>query len=89
MTWIHFGAYQSGQMSTFDGSQLAITGNVIMVTIQYRLNVFGFFSTGDIKGYYGLWDQILAIRWVNEKIDSFGRTGNQSQFLEKMQVVSV
>ncbi|CAG2236104.1 Esterase CM06B1,Putative inactive carboxylesterase 4,Crystal protein [Mytilus edulis] len=72
MIWIHFGAYQSGQMSNFDGSQLAITGNVIIVTIQYRLNVFGFFSTGAIKGNYGLWDQILAIRWVNENIDSFG-----------------
>ncbi|XP_063447108.1 neuroligin-4, X-linked-like [Mytilus trossulus] len=72
MIWIHFGAYQSGQMSTFNGSQLAITGNVIIVTIQYRLNVFGFLSTGDIKDNYRLWDQILAIRWVNENIDSFG-----------------
>ncbi|CAC5415610.1 Putative inactive carboxylesterase 4 [Mytilus coruscus] len=59
MIWIHNGGYQIGQMAPFDGSQLSI-------------ECFGFFSTGAIKGNYGLWDQILAIRWVNENIDSFG-----------------
>jgi len=51
---------------------LAATGDVIVVTISYRLNIFGFFAMGDIKGNYGLWDQIMAIQWVKDNIGSFG-----------------
>jgi carboxylesterase type B len=59
MVWIHGGGFQGGQGMLYDGSYLAVTGSVIVVTINYRLGVNGFFSTGDsvAKGNYGLWDQ--------------------------------
>ncbi|WAR25317.1 SASB-like protein, partial [Mya arenaria] len=78
MVWIHGGGFTAGQSSTFDGSYLALQGDVIVVTINYRLGLFGFLSTEDehARGNYGLWDQIAAIEWVHENIDNFG--GNKS-----------
>jgi carboxylesterase type B len=72
MVWIHGGGYSTGQAAIYDGAYLAATGDVIVVTISYRLNIFGFFAMGDIKGNYGLWDQIMAIQWVKDNIGSFG-----------------
>ena len=74
MVWIHGGGYIYGQSSMYDGSYLAVTGDVIMVTINYRLGVFGFYTSGDsaARGNYGIWDQILAIQWVKDNIASFG-----------------
>lgn len=72
MVWIHGGGYSTGQAAVYDGAYLAATGDVIVVTISYRLNIFGFFSMGEIKGNYGLWDQIMAIQWVKDNIRSFG-----------------
>ena len=58
----------------FNASILASTGNVILVTINYRLGVFGFFTLNstEARGNYGLWDQIQALKWINENIESFG-----------------
>lgn len=72
MIWIHGGGFNWGQSQVYDAGRFAVTGDVIMVTINYRLNVFGFLSTGDIKGNYGLWDQIAAIKWVKQNIRQFG-----------------
>ena len=74
MIWIHGGGFTSGQGTTINGSYLVVKGDVIVVTINYRLNVFGFFSTGkaNTRGNYGLYDQQLAIKWVKENVDSFG-----------------
>jgi carboxylesterase type B len=49
-------------------------GNVITVTINYRMNIFGFLSVGHpaSKGNYGLWDQKLALQWVHDNIHAFG-----------------
>lgn len=71
--WIHGGGYLGGQGMAYDGSYLAGIGNVIVVAINYRLEAFGFFSTGDdvAPGNYGLWDQKMAIQWVHDNIDSF------------------
>ncbi|KAK3094667.1 hypothetical protein FSP39_004721 [Pinctada imbricata] len=78
MVWIHGGSYQSGQGMQYDGRELALEGNVIVVTINYRLGAFGFFTTGDeiSRGNYGLWDQSFALRWIHENIDSFGGDRN-------------
>jgi para-nitrobenzyl esterase len=48
MVWIHGGGYSPGQAAIYDGAYLAATGDVIVVTISYRLNIFGFFAMGDI-----------------------------------------
>ncbi|KAM7072493.1 thyroglobulin [Acridotheres tristis] len=60
--------------TTLDGSYLAAIGNVIVVTANYRVGVFGFLSTGsaEASGNAGLWDQLAALRWVQENIASFG-----------------
>ena len=78
MIWVHGGRYQYGQGMLYDGSYLSVTGDVIVVTINYRLNIFGFFSTSDgsASGNFGLWDQRLAMQWVNENIESFGGDTN-------------
>uniref|UniRef100_A0A8C7V300 Neuroligin 2b n=1 Tax=Oncorhynchus mykiss TaxID=8022 RepID=A0A8C7V300_ONCMY len=74
MLFIHGGSYMEGAGNMFDASVLAAYGNVIVVTMNYRLGVLGFLSTGDqsAKGNYGLLDQIQALRWLNENIGHFG-----------------
>ncbi|XP_051967919.1 neuroligin-1 isoform X3 [Xyrauchen texanus] len=74
MVFIHGGSYMEGTGNIFDGSILASYGNVIVITINYRLGVLGFLSTGDqaAKGNYGLLDQIQALRWTSENIAFFG-----------------
>uniref|UniRef100_H2M333 Neuroligin 2b n=1 Tax=Oryzias latipes TaxID=8090 RepID=H2M333_ORYLA len=74
MLFIHGGSYMEGSGNMFDGSVLSAYGNVIVVTMNYRLGVLGFLSTGDqsAKGNYGLLDQIQALRWLNENIGHFG-----------------
>ncbi|XP_062609505.1 uncharacterized protein LOC134271297 [Saccostrea cucullata] len=79
MIWIHGGGFTGGQGTSIDGSHLALKGDVIVVTINYRLNIFGFFSndSSDTRGNYGLYDQQLAIKWVNENILAFGGDPNR------------
>ncbi|KAM5134102.1 pyrethroid hydrolase Ces2e-like [Callospermophilus lateralis] len=74
MVWIHGGALVVGSASMFDGSILAAIENVLVVTIQYRLGVLGFFSTGDqhATGNWGYLDQVAALRWVQQNIAHFG-----------------
>ncbi|XP_045068181.1 neuroligin-2-like isoform X1 [Coregonus clupeaformis] len=74
MLFIHGGSYMEGTGNMFDASVLAAYGNVIVVTMNYRLGVLGFLSTGDqsAKGNYGLLDQIQALRWLNENVGHFG-----------------
>ncbi|XP_061188098.1 carboxylesterase 1C-like [Saccostrea echinata] len=74
MVWIHGGGFVIGSAYAYDSSTLALQGDVIVVTIQYRLGIFGFFSLGKngALGNYGLWDQMLALEWVQQNIESFG-----------------
>lgn len=77
MTWIHGGAYLTGAGSQYDGTQLANAAHAIVVTINYRLGIFGFMALDALTaeapaGNYGLQDQQAALRWVQRNIDRFG-----------------
>ncbi|XP_068938939.1 liver carboxylesterase 1-like [Petaurus breviceps papuanus] len=60
MVWIHGGAFLMGEASSLDGMYLSALENVVVVAIQYRLGIFGFFSTGDehARGNWGYLDQV-------------------------------
>ena len=79
MIWIHGGAFVTGSSNVYDFGPLSLSGDVIVVTINYRLNVFGFLSTNDPNagGNFGLWDQHLAIKWVHDNIHAFGGDPNR------------
>ncbi|MBZ3874876.1 Carboxylesterase 1D [Sciurus carolinensis] len=74
MVWIHGGGLVVGGASTYDGLALSAHENVVVVTIQYRLGIWGFFSTGDehCPGNWGHLDQVAALRWVQDNIANFG-----------------
>ncbi|XP_061867947.1 bile salt-activated lipase-like [Colius striatus] len=82
MVWIYGGAFLvgGGQGANFlnnylyDGEEIAVRGNVIVVTFNYRVGPLGFLSTGDenLPGNYGLKDQHMAIAWVKRNIKAFG-----------------
>ncbi|KAJ5960246.1 uncharacterized protein N7479_007396 [Penicillium vulpinum] len=76
MLWIHGGAFIGGTGSdpTFDGSNLASRGDVVVVTINYRVGTLGFLALDDGKtnGNYGLADQTTALEWVRRNIQDFG-----------------
>jgi para-nitrobenzyl esterase len=81
MVWLHGGSNKSGSgaQSTYNGVSLTARG-VVLVTINYRLGVIGFFSHPDLtaesshhsSGNYGLLDQIAALQWVHDNIAQFG-----------------
>jgi len=80
MVWIPGGAFAGGAGSVYDGAPLAVSGNVIVVTINYRVGPFGFLSLpsldaqapGGVSGDYGLEDQQAALRWVQHNGAAFG-----------------
>ena len=73
MVWIH-GDGAIGGGSFFDARRLVITGDVILVTINYRLGVFGTFGYPgmDGSGTFGLQDQRAALQWVQRNAAAFG-----------------
>ncbi|ESO88948.1 hypothetical protein LOTGIDRAFT_106681, partial [Lottia gigantea] len=73
MVWIHGGSFLFGDGKWRTANILAAFGNVIVVTLNYRLGPFGFLDSDDntISGNYGLWDQHMAIQWVHDNIASF------------------
>ncbi|XP_052583806.1 acylcarnitine hydrolase-like isoform X5 [Peromyscus californicus insignis] len=79
MVWIHGGGLVLGMASMYDGSKLAAIEDIVVVTIQYRLGILGYFSTGDehARGNWGYLDQVAALRWVQQNIAHFG--GNPDQ----------
>jgi len=80
MIWIHGGGFVSGSSRDFDASALVTRGNVVVVTVNYRLGYFGFLahpalsadSPHHISGNYGLLDQQAAFAWVRRNIAAFG-----------------
>jgi para-nitrobenzyl esterase len=77
MVWIHGGAFINGSAGTYDARWLASRGDMIVVTVNYRLGAMGFLAhpalgpAGDV-GNYGLADQQAALRWVRDNIANFG-----------------
>ena len=67
LVFSHGGTNQIGSGSSFDGSAIAAIGNIIVITINYRLNIFGFLSdnTEMSSGNFGLYDQLLALEWIS------------------------
>lgn len=76
--WIHGGALQVGQGGDYDPSKLAAHGKAVVVTLNYRLGLFGFLAhpaldgEGHDFGNYGLMDQQTALHWVQRNIAAFG-----------------
>ncbi|KAB0802872.1 hypothetical protein PPYR_05058 [Photinus pyralis] len=93
MVWIYGGAFVRGSNSyKFYGPDFLLNENVIVVTINYRLGVFGFLGTEDASapGNYGIKDQLLALQWVNKNIVSFGgNPGRVTLFGESAGAASV
>ncbi|KAK7079163.1 Carboxylesterase 5A [Halocaridina rubra] len=73
MMWIHGGAFTMGDSSLYLPTKL-LDNDVILVVIHYRLGTLGFFSlqTDDAPGNAGLWDQIEAMKWIQNNIEGFG-----------------
>ena len=82
MVWIHGGAFRLGYSGAplYDGSEFA-KGGVVLVTVNYRLGLLGFFAhpaltaaakPEDPLGNYGLMDQVAALQWVKDNIAAFG-----------------
>jgi para-nitrobenzyl esterase len=81
VVWIHGGAFMTGEtgVKIYDGKNFAVNGDVVFVSIQYRLGIFGFmdFSYLNDDGLQfdtnvGLSDQIEALKWVKANINYFG-----------------
>ncbi len=99
MVWIHGGGFVigSGSQPIYRGAPLALRGDVVVVTINYRLGPLGFMYLGDLcpdlegaVGNAGLRDQIAALRWVHENIAAFGGDpGNVTVFGESAGGMSV
>ncbi len=70
MVWVHGGAYVlgSGSQPYYNGSRLAAGGDVVVVTLNYRLGAFGFLDVPGFDSNVGLRDVIAALRWVRDNI---------------------
>jgi para-nitrobenzyl esterase len=74
MVWLHGGGFSAGTANTYDPRRLVVEGDVIVVTVEFRLNIFGFFGYPGLEGSgtFGLQDQQAALRWVHRNIAAFG-----------------
>ncbi|HTV43918.1 MAG TPA: carboxylesterase/lipase family protein [Stellaceae bacterium] len=81
MVWLHGGAfaYGSGNRAVTNGGNLARRGDVVVVSVNHRLNIFGFLHLGDVagadwaqSGNAGMLDIVAALRWVRDNVAAFG-----------------
>lgn len=99
MVWIHGGGFMggSGSQAMYEGSSLVRRGDIVLVTINYRLGALGFAYLRDILGEKhpagannGIQDQVAALKWVKENIERFGGDpGNVTIFGESAGGMSV
>jgi para-nitrobenzyl esterase len=84
MVWLHGGSYTSGSgdLAIFDPKALVAENRVIVVSVTYRLGLFGYLATGTGRpANLGLLDQLEAFRWVQRNIGAFGGDpGNVTAF---------
>ena len=87
LVYFHGGAYNNGTVNSdlYDGTRLVHRGDVVVVTVNHRLNAFGYMYLGDLAPEYaesgnsGQLDLILALKWVRDNIAEFG--GDPSRVL--------
>jgi para-nitrobenzyl esterase len=79
MVWLHGGGFGngSGGAAMYDGAALARRGEVVIVTVNHRLNVFGYLNLAEFGGHpssgvAGMLDILAALRWVRDNISAFG-----------------
>jgi len=81
MVWLHGGGFSagSGSRNVFEGTRLCQRGDVVVVTLNHRLSVFGFLYLGAVggteyaeSGNAGMLDLVAALRWVHDNISAFG-----------------
>lgn len=81
LVWLHGGGYEAGssiEQAAYDGANMARLGDVVVVSINHRLNILGYFDLSDFGEEYansanaGTDDIIAALRWIHENIDRFG-----------------
>ena len=98
MVWIHGGAFVVGSSRNtwYDGAHLAARGDVVVVSLNYRLGAWGFLALEGFGGRYagsaniGLQDQVAALNWVHNNIAKFGGDpGNVTVFGESAGASSV
>ncbi|MDA0929580.1 MAG: carboxylesterase/lipase family protein [Proteobacteria bacterium] len=85
MFWCHGGGFRSlsGSSPLYDGTNLALRGDVVTVTLNHRLNVLGFTHLGDVdsdfasSGTVGMQDIVQALKWVRDNIENFGGDPNR------------
>jgi para-nitrobenzyl esterase len=93
MIWLHGGGFVTGSgnhIPAFDGSNLARTGEVVVVTVNHRLGVFGYLHLEELigeeytgSGNAGMLDLVAALEWVRDNIEVFGGDpGNVTVFGE-------
>jgi para-nitrobenzyl esterase len=82
IVYIHGGGNFDGETPGYDGSKLASQGKVVVVTMEYRLNLMGFLAhpaldnEGHLFGNYGILDQQASLKWVERNIAKFGGDKN-------------
>lgn len=85
MVWLHGGGYSSGsghELPSYDGTNLSQKGDVVVVSLNHRLNVLGFLDLSAYGAKYkesgnvGLLDIVASLEWINKNISSFGGDPN-------------
>src|SRR5207244_6233201 len=85
MMWLHGGGFTSGSagFDVYDGANLAAKHDVVLVSVNHRLNIFGFLDLADLgnekyaqAANVGMLDIVAALQWVRDHIDRFGGDPN-------------
>ncbi|XP_044004285.1 acetylcholinesterase isoform X2 [Aphidius gifuensis] len=85
LVWIYGGGYMTGTatLDVYDADFMAATSNVIIASMQYRVGAFGFLylnkyfgNSEEAPGNMGLWDQVMALKWLKDNAASFGGDPN-------------